>query len=88
MKYWEKYYEKYYQRSIWDKLWRVPKSELGEENMARDSQRERKIYKGKETRFLKDKSKCLDTLGVAVWVGMEVPLKLKMNWSLDLREFV
>ena len=41
--------------------------------------KERKIYKGKETRFLKDKSKCLDTLGVAVRVGMEVPLKLKMN---------
>lgn len=47
--------------------------------MASDSQRERKIYKGKGTRFLKDESKCLDILEVAVGVGVEVPLKLKMN---------
>lgn len=50
--------------------------------------KERNIYKGKEASFLKDENKCLDILEVAVGVGVEVPLKLKMNRSLDLRDCI
>lgn len=50
--------------------------------------KERNIYKGKEASFLKDENKCLDILEVAVGVGVEVPLKLKMNQSLDLRDCI
>ena len=50
--------------------------------------KERKIYKGKETRFLKDENKCLDILEVAVGVDVKVTLKLKMNRSLDLRDCI
>lgn len=52
-------------------------------NMASDLQRERENIQRQGDKVSKHKSKCLDTLGVAVGVGTEVPLKLKMIWSLD-----